>query len=97
MSTDRTCINEQPVWARLHQHQRATRHLHMKELFAQDSQRFDRYSLQLDGLMLDYSKNRVTDRTLELLQELALAADLPGWMGKMRAGERINISEKRAV
>lgn len=97
MSTDRICINEQPVWARLHQHQRATRHLHMKELFAQDPQRFDRYSLRLDGLMLDYSKNRVTDRTLELLQELALAADLPGWMGKMRAGERINISEKRAV
>ena len=97
MSTDRTCINEQPVWARLHQHQRATRHLHMKELFAQDAQRFDRYSLQLDGLMLDYAKNRITDRTLELLQELAQAADLPGWMRKMRAGERINISEKRAV
>ncbi len=97
MSTDRTCINEQPVWARLHQHQRATRHLHMKELFAQDPQRFDRYSLQLDGLMLDYAKNRITDRTLELLQELAQVADLPGWMRKMRAGERINISEKRAV
>jgi glucose-6-phosphate isomerase len=97
MSTDRICINEQPVWARLHQHQRATRHLHMKELFAQDPQRFDRYSLQLDGLMLDYAKNRITDRTLELLQELAQAADLPGWMRKMRAGERINISEKRAV
>jgi glucose-6-phosphate isomerase len=97
MSTDRTCINEQPVWARLHQHQRATRHLHMKELFAQDPQRFDRYSLQLDGLMLDYAKNRITDRTLELLQELARAANLPGWMRKMRAGERINISENRAV
>jgi len=97
MSTDRICINEQPVWARLHQHQRATRHLHMKELFAQDPQRFDRYSLRLDGLLLDYSKNRVTDRTMELLQELAQAADLPGWMSKMRAGEQINISEKRAV
>ena len=47
--------------------------------------------------MLDYSKNRITARTLELLQELALAADLPGWMRKMRAGECINISEKRAV
>ena len=67
MSTDRTFINEHPVWARLHQHQRATRHVHMKELFAQDEQRFDRYSLQLDGLLLDYSKNRLTERTLELL------------------------------
>ena len=97
MSTDRTFINEHPVWARLHQHQRATRHVHMKELFAQDEQRFDRYSLQLDGLMLDYSKNRLTERTLELLVELAEAADLRGWMARMRRGERINISEKRAV
>ncbi|WP_144371610.1 glucose-6-phosphate isomerase [Vogesella urethralis] len=97
MSTDRIFINEHPVWARLHQHQRATRHVHMKELFAQDEQRFDRYSLQLDGLLLDYSKNRLTERTLELLVELADAADLRGWMARMRRGERINISEKRAV
>jgi glucose-6-phosphate isomerase len=69
----------------------------MKELFAQDEQRFDRYALQLDGLLLDYAKNRITARTLELLQELAEAADLRGWMQKMRRGERINISEQRAV
>jgi len=97
MSSDRTFINEHPVWARLHQHQRATRHVHMKELFAQDERRFDRYSLQLDGLLLDYSKNRLTERTLELLAELAEAADLRGWMARMRTGERINISEKRPV
>src|SRR5574343_65042 len=97
MTSDRTAINEHLVWARLHQHQRATRHVHMKELFAQDEQRFDRYSLQLDGLLLDYSKNRLTERTLELLVELAEAADLRGWMARMRRGERINVSEKRAV
>ena len=90
-------INESPVWARLHQHQRATRHVHMRELFAQDALRFDRYSLALDGLLLDYSKNRITDRTLELLLELADAAKLGQWMQWMRSGERINVSEGRAV
>ncbi|WP_174874549.1 glucose-6-phosphate isomerase [Vogesella oryzae] len=98
MITERTHpINESPVWARLHQHQRATRHVHMRELFAQDPLRFDRHSLELDGLLLDYSKNRITDRTLELLLELADAANLGQWMQWMHTGERINISEKRAV
>ncbi|MDC7715027.1 glucose-6-phosphate isomerase [Vogesella sp. LYT5W] len=90
-------INSTPVWARLHQHQRATRHVHMRELFEQDPQRFDRYSLELDGLLLDYSKNRITDRTLELLLELADAANLGQWLQWMRDGERINVSEQRAV
>ncbi len=92
-----TAINTTPVWARLHQHQRATRHVHMRELFEQDAQRFARYSLELDGLLLDYSKNRITDRTLELLLELADAANLGQWLQWMRDGERINISEQRAV
>ena len=90
-------INSTPVWARLHQHQRATRHVHMRELFEQDAQRFYRYSLELDGLLLDYSKNRITDRTLELLLELADAANLKQWLQWMRDGERINVSEGRAV
>lgn len=90
-------INSTPVWARLHQHQRATRHVHMRELFEQDAQRFHRYSLELDGLLLDYSKNRITDRTVELLLELADAANLKQWLQWMRDGERINVSEGRAV
>ncbi|WP_205694480.1 glucose-6-phosphate isomerase [Crenobacter cavernae] len=90
-------INASPVWARLHQHQRATRHLHMRELFEQDPDRFERFHLELDGLMLDYSKNRITDRTLELLVELAHTADLAGWMARLKGGERINVSEHRAV
>lgn len=51
-------INSTQVWAKLHQHQRATRHMHMRELFELDPQRFQRFSLELDGLLLDYSKNR---------------------------------------
>ncbi|OBU86748.1 glucose-6-phosphate isomerase [Chromobacterium subtsugae] len=90
-------INATPIWAKLHQHQRATRHMHMRELFDTDPQRFQRFSLELDGLLLDYSKNRITERTLELLFDLAQAADLKGWMERMRAGERINVSEDRAV
>ncbi|MDN0073596.1 glucose-6-phosphate isomerase [Crenobacter sp. SG2303] len=90
-------INTTPVWAKLHQHQRATRHLHMRDLFAQEPDRFDRMNVQLDGLLLDYSKNRLTERTLELLIELAETADLAGWMQRMKGGERINVSEDRAV
>jgi glucose-6-phosphate isomerase len=90
-------INTSPAWARLHQHQRTTRHMHMRQLFEADPHRFERYSVELDGLLLDYSKNRITDRTLELLVDLAHTADLPGWMERMRGGERINVSEDRAV
>ncbi len=90
-------INASPAWARLHQHQRATRHMHMKELFEQDPERFSRFSVRLEGLLFDYSKNRVTDRTLELLFDLAEVAGLKDWMRKLRDGERINVSEGRAV
>ncbi|SMF11159.1 glucose-6-phosphate isomerase [Pseudogulbenkiania subflava] len=90
-------INGSPVWAKLHQHQRATRHMHMRELFQLDPQRFGRFSLEVDGLLLDYSKNRMTERTFELLFELAETVNLRGWMESMRRGERINVSEDRAV
>ncbi|KJV33958.1 glucose-6-phosphate isomerase [Aquitalea magnusonii] len=90
-------INHSPIWAKLHQHQRATRFMQMRELFHADPQRFKRFSLQLDGLLLDYSKNRITERTLELLIDLAHEAELPAWMARMREGERINVSEKRSV
>jgi len=90
-------INATSAWAKLHQHQRATRHMHMRQLFEADAQRFERFSVELDGLLLDYSKNRITERTLELLVDLAQAADLSGWMTRMRQGEHINVSEDRAV
>lgn len=90
-------INATSAWAKLHQHQRATRHMHMRQLFEADAQRFERFSVELDDLLLDYSKNRITERTLELLVDLAHAADLSGWMQRMRSGEHINVSEDRAV
>lgn len=90
-------INATPIWAKLHQHQRATRHLHMRELFESDPSRFDHFRIELEGLLLDYSKNRITARTMELLVELANTADLAGWMSSQQRGERINVSENRAV
>lgn len=90
-------LNHTSIWAKLHQHQRATRHMHMRELFAADPERFARFSLSLGPLLMDYSKHRITERTLELLFELAHAARLGDWRQRMCAGERINVSEQRAV
>ena len=90
-------INSSSAWTRLHQHQRATRHMHMRQLFASEPDRFARFSVALDGLLLDYSKNRITARTLDLLIDLARTADLAGWMTRLRQGEPINVSEQRAV
>ncbi len=90
-------INHTAIWAQLHQHQRATRLMHMRDLFSNDSERFNKMHIALDGLMLDYSKNRITDETLSLLIKLADTADLSGWMQKMQSGHAINFSENRAA
>lgn len=92
-----TPINFSSAWVQLHQHQRSTSRLHMRDLFEEDAQRFAHFSLKLDGLLLDYSKNRITKRTLELLAALAEAANLGDWMLQMRQGEAINLSEQRPV
>jgi glucose-6-phosphate isomerase len=69
----------------------------MRELFAQDPQRAARLSMRAAGIFLDYSKNRISDQTLELLLALAEAVDLKRWIGRMFAGERINTTEGRSV
>src|SRR5262249_52531683 len=61
------------------------------------SQRFRKFSLQFQDLLLDYSKNRITEKTMQLLRDLARQADLKGWTEKMFNGEKINITENRAV
>ena len=90
-------INQTAIWAQLHQHQRCTRFMHMRDLFQQEPERFEHMHEQLNGLLLDYSKNRITEHTLALLIELAETADLSSWMTKMQTGEKINVSENRAV
>jgi len=92
-----TKLTESAAWQALLTHYETTRGLHMRELFANDPKRFDNFSVQLDDLLLDYSKNRVTPETINLLMDLARQQDLPGMIEKMFNGAIINHTEKRAV
>lgn len=69
----------------------------MRRLFAEDAQRFERFSLRMDDMLLDYSKNLVTSETMDLLFALARQADVAGWRERMFSGEKINCTEQRAV
>jgi glucose-6-phosphate isomerase len=85
------------AWATLEQHRDRVAPLHLRDLFAGDPERFRRFSLRHEDLLLDYSKQRVTAETMTLLHELARAADVAGWTERLFAGERINVSEDRAA
>jgi glucose-6-phosphate isomerase len=85
-----------PEWTALEDH-RAEWHPHLRELFATDPGRAERYVVRVGDLRIDYSKHLVTDETLALLQELAAATDVFGLRDAMFRGERINITEDRAV
>ncbi len=84
-------------WQRLATHRAEFGSTHMRDLFSGDPDRFRRLSVQLEDFLFDYSKNRVTDRTLELLVDLARAAGLPQAIEDMFSGRRINWTEGRAV
>ncbi len=71
--------------------------VHMRDLFANEPDRFERFSLPVGELLLDYSKNRITDETMRLLVRLAEEADVTGWRERMFNGEKINHTENRAV
>jgi len=86
-----------PVWNELEAHKREIAGLHLRELFARDPGRGERLAVEAAGIYLDYSKNRVSDETLRLLVRLAEAVDLRGRIEAMFRGERINVTEKRAV
>ncbi|MFC1751079.1 glucose-6-phosphate isomerase [Pseudomonadota bacterium] len=84
-------------WVALEEHRARTDGLHMRDLFAEDPDRFERYSIEFNDILLDYSKNRITDETLKLLFELAHARDVAGYTERMFNGEKINFTEERAV
>ena len=90
-------FTELPAQAALAAHQQAISSLHMRDLFAADPGRFDKYSLRLEDILFDYSKNRVTDETMALLFELARQAGVEARRDAMFAGEKINRTENRAV
>ena len=85
------------AWKELQLHFEEMKDVHMKNLFAKDINRFDTYSIKTDQLLFDFSKNIITEKTLQLLQQLAVECNLPEAIEAMFAGEKINDSEKRSV
>ncbi|MGY2895741.1 glucose-6-phosphate isomerase [Deinococcus sp. UYEF24] len=90
-------LTETAAWKALEVHHTQIEHTHMRELFAADATRGERLSLEAVGLYLDYSKNRVTDETLKLLADLARETGVEAKRAAMFAGEKINVTEDRAV
>jgi len=86
-----------PAWKALTAHFDAVKDLHMRDLFAEDPGRFEKFSLTAGDMLLDYSKNRVTEETIELLVELAREAGVEDWRDRMFRGEAINFTEQRAA
>jgi glucose-6-phosphate isomerase len=84
-------------WKRLSDHFEKTKALQMKNLFSEDSKRFNTFSIQFNDILVDYSKNRITRETMQLLFELAAETDLKDAIDKMFRGDRINETENRAV
>ena len=86
-----------PAWAALEAHHRKILELHLRTLFAQDPTRGERMTVEAAGIYFDYSKNRITDETLALLLQLAQQSGLRSRIDAMFGGEKINVTEKRAV
>jgi len=90
-------LSNSSAWQALKAHFEQVRTNHVRDLFAQDPDRFARFSITLEDFLLDYSKNRITDETMTLLFNLARDHDLSGWIERMFRGEKINHTEERAV
>jgi glucose-6-phosphate isomerase len=90
-------LTERPAWKALEAHAEKMRRLHLRQLFADDRERGERLVLEAEGIYLDYSKNRVTEETIGLLVQLAEESGLRRRIEAMFSGEKINVTEKRAV
>jgi len=90
-------LTERGAWKALETHFKSVRQLHLRKQFADDPQRGERMTAEAVGFYLDYSKNLVTDETLRLLLQLAEESGLRGRIDSMFSGEKINITEDRAV
>ena len=94
---EQTSLRDRPAWRALEAHHREVAELHLRDLFARDPDRGERLAVEAVGLYLDYSKNRVTDETVRLLVRLAQESGLRQRIDAMFDGERINVTEDRAV
>ncbi|MBW4026558.1 glucose-6-phosphate isomerase [Acidipila rosea] len=97
MSTTATPLTQLSAWKALKSHHEKIAPRHLRELFAEDPQRGTKLAVEALGIYLDYSKNRITEETLQLLLKLAEESGLRERMEAMFSGEKINITEKRAV
>jgi glucose-6-phosphate isomerase len=96
-STSLQPLPMRPAWGSLAKHYQKLRGVHLRQLFAQDPDRGHRFAIEAVGLYLDYSKNRITDETLGLLLQLASESRLRDRIDAMFRGDKINVSEDRAV
>jgi glucose-6-phosphate isomerase len=90
-------LKARPAWKVLNAHYKQINEVHLRQQFHDDPGRADRYTVEAAGLLLDYSKNRITDETVKLLLQLAEESGLRERIDAMFSGEKINITEKRAV
>ena len=97
MKTTINPLTRRPAWKALTAHYKAVKALHLRALFAADPKRGERFTIEEAGLFLDYSKNRITGETVKLLLQLAKESGLRERMDAMFRGDRINITENRAV
>jgi glucose-6-phosphate isomerase len=92
-----SALTESAAWKALEEHHQEVAGLHMRDLFANDPKRFETFSLRVDDILFDYSKNRITEKTVALLIDLAREVGLAGKIEAMFSGEKINVTEGRAV
>jgi glucose-6-phosphate isomerase len=97
MSMSVLALRKRPAWSSLEAHHQAMKGLHLRQLFAEDPKRGERLAVEGAGIYLDYSKNRITGETLRLLLQLAQESGLRERIDAMFRGDKINVSEKRAV
>src|SRR6478672_8377705 len=96
-STSMPLLRRRPAWALLEKHYQKLKAVHLRQLFADDRKRGESLAIEAAGLYLDYSKNRITDETIRLLLQLARESELRERIDAMFRGDKINVSENRAV
>jgi glucose-6-phosphate isomerase len=97
MATQQTPLAERAAWTALQEHYEQIGDKHLREFFAEDATRGERYSAEAEGILLDYSKNRINDETLKLLVQLAQESGVEAHRDAMFRGDKINVTENRAV
>jgi glucose-6-phosphate isomerase len=90
-------LSNTKAWKALQAHQPTIADMHMRELFASDPKRFEKFSIFFNDILFDFSKHRITEDTLRLLLNLAKEMDVQGWANKMFNGEAVNFTENRAA